>query len=422
MKSVTIFLCGLLWLTLSGCSGMELNLSLPSLQKLTALTEKKPVWQSPMLQKHHLVGRIWRPEDGRFVDETALAEDLAGSAYVLLGEKHDNPDHHLLQARLIKTLTALGRRPAVVWEMIPEARQQVLNHYWATYSRDAAALGGTLGWAASGWPAWSLYQPIAEAAMAAHLPMYGGGLSKAAVRTLARGKPSFEFAKRRRALGLNDPFPEEMRRRSLEQLYQGHCELMPREALGPLLTVQQARDAVLAEHLLASSVDDGAVLIAGGGHVRKDFAVPLFLARHQPGVRITTVAFIEVRDGVLDPTDYAAGYSAPVLPFDYVWFTPQVDDQDHCAKLRQKWRKPGEAQTDTSGAPLDAPALAPAPAAPMSRPTPQPAPQPAPKAMPEATAEPPAPKMPEPKKPEPGAAEPKTKDPGVLKPTVPAKS
>ena len=383
-------LCGLLLLILGGCAWVEQNVPLPDVQKLFAVTDPKPTWQSPLLQQHHLVGRIWRPGDGGFVDQKTLAADLVGSGYILLGEKHDNPDHHLLQARLIRTLTALGRRPAVVWEMIPESRQPILNRYWAKYSRDAAALGGTLGWDASGWPAWSLYQPIAEAAMAAHLPMYAAGLSKAAVRTLARGKPSFAFAKRRRALGLDNPMPEELRQRSLEQLYQGHCELMPRDTLGPLLNVQRARDAVIAEHLLAGSVNDGALLIAGAGHVRKDLAVPVFLARYQPDVRITTVAFVEVRDGVLDPTDYAASFSTPVLPFDYVWFTPRADDEDHCAKLKKNWRMPGAMKPGSStGSPVIAsgglskspaetpagtPTVAPSEEGPMPQPTMQPAP------------------------------------------------
>ena len=382
------FLCGCLLLILGGCAWVEENVPLPSVEKLTALTSRTPKWQSPLSQQHHLAGRIWRPEDGRFVSQNTLGEDLARSAYILLGEKHDNPDHHLLQARLIRGLTDRGRRPAVVWEMIPETRQPILNRYWARYSRDAAALGGTLGWDVSGWPDWDLYQPIAEAAMAAHLPMYAGGLSKAAVRTLARGKPSFAFAKRQRALGLSKPMPEILRQRSLEQLYQAHCELMPRDAMTPLLNVQRARDAVFAEHMLAGSVDDGALLIAGTGHVRRDIGVPVFLATHQPDVRITTVAFLEVQDDVLDPTNYAAGFSASVLPFDYVWFTPRANDEDHCAKLRKNWRNPKGMKTDAAAAPSTEPAMAPIETPAGTKVMPEPTAPPAPSDAPDTSGSP----------------------------------
>jgi uncharacterized iron-regulated protein len=391
-------LCILFLLMLAGCGWVEeklpTSLSLSSVAALTALSDKKPVWQSPLFQKHHLVGRIWHPSSGQFIEQDELAEVLIRSAFILLGEKHDNPDHHILQARLIKMLATLGRRPSIVWEMIPESKQYILDESWARYAKDADALGAVLGWDISGWPAWSIYKPVAHEAMAAHLPMYAASLSKSAIRSIARGKPSFEFARRRRRLGLLAPFPKKLRQRSIDQLYIGHCELMPQSALGPLFNVQRARDAVFAEHMLTGGLDDGALLIAGDGHVRKDIGVPLFLIRHQPNVKVTTVAFVEVQDGVLDPNDYAENFSAPVMPFDYVWFTPRADAKDHCAALRKKWQKsePGTEKAEAakpSRKALDDAAPAPEPkAAPKSEPEPKPEPNPEPEPKAEPAAKP----------------------------------
>ena len=119
MKILTCIGIILACFCLLGCDGVDLKLSLPSLimlSKPSTMTElkKKSVWQSPLLLQHKLVGRIWRPSDGRFVDQDTLVEDLVRSSFILLGEKHDNKDHHLLQARLIRELTQHGRQPAVV--------------------------------------------------------------------------------------------------------------------------------------------------------------------------------------------------------------------------------------------------------------------------------------------------------------------
>ncbi|MFP6773774.1 MAG: ChaN family lipoprotein [Alphaproteobacteria bacterium] len=342
----------LLLLGAAGCDWVDLKVPLPSMKELSELNiiqaGKQPAWQSPLLQKHHLVGRIWRPAEGRFVTEAYLNGELLRSAYILLGEKHDNPDHQLLQARLIHELTDQGRRPSVIWEMITETKQPILDQFRFEYSRDAAALGVALSWDVSGWPDWRFYQPVAAAAMAENLAMYAAGLPKPVVRALAKGRPSFKFAKRRRILGLHMPMPANLRARSVEQLYKGHCELMSRAALVPLFNVQRARDAVFAEHMLTSGARDGAILIAGNGHVRNDIAVPLFLTRHQPGVTVTSVAFVEVEDGVLDPVEYGEFFSAPVLPFDYVWFTPRADTTDHCAQLRKKWDKPAKPKVEAA--------------------------------------------------------------------------
>ena len=55
---------------------------------------------------------------------------------------------------------------------------------------------------------------------------------------------------------------------------------------------------------------------------------------------MTTVGFIEVMDNSSYPIDYGRLFSGTSIPFDYVWFTPRADNQDHCAELRKKWGKP----------------------------------------------------------------------------------
>jgi hypothetical protein len=92
----------------------------------------------------------------------------------------------------------------------------------------------------------------------------------------------------------------------------------------------------MAERLVAGQ-RDGAVLIAGAGHVRTDRGVPRGLALLVPEARVVSVAFLEVADGSTRPADYAAGFGGGArLPFDYIWFTARADNVDHCARLRRR--------------------------------------------------------------------------------------
>ena len=50
---------------------------------------------------------------------------------------------------------------------------------------------------------------------------------------------------------------------------------------------------------------------------------------------IASVAFVEVDAAAVKPGDYAARFGSDTLPFDYVWFTPKVDDGDPCEKLKK---------------------------------------------------------------------------------------
>lgn len=90
---------------------------------------------------------------------------------------------------------------------------------------------------------------------------------------------------------------------------------------------QRARDASLALTLLDAG-GAPARLIAGNGHVRRDYGVPLLLAARAPGAKVVSVGFVEVAAGATpDPESLRGRY-------DYVWFTPAVEREDPCAGLR----------------------------------------------------------------------------------------
>src|SRR3989442_535999 len=69
-------------------------------------------WESPVERAHPLVGRIWDVKAGAFISEATLVSRLAGNRFVILGERHDNPDHHALQAKLVRALDDRGCRAA----------------------------------------------------------------------------------------------------------------------------------------------------------------------------------------------------------------------------------------------------------------------------------------------------------------------
>ena len=46
-------------------------------------------------------------------------------------------------------------------------------------------------------------------------------------------------------------------------------------------------------------------------------------------------AFLEVKEGLTAPAAYAEHWDAASLPFDYVWFTPRIDDVDPCEKFKK---------------------------------------------------------------------------------------
>lgn len=311
----------------------------------SAFAAPGPPWQSPGLQDHPLVGRIWQPEPGRFVTPDRVSQALSAAPFVLLGEKHDNADHHRIQAWLLAELTHHGRKPAVAWEMFSQDQGRALADFLASRPRDAAKLGPAVGWDRSGWPDWSIYQPIAAAALAAGLPLLPASLPRDKIRGLARHGLKVLDADEIQSMQLDKEIPKDHRTAIREEVIEVHCRQLPETMIDPMVRITTAKDAFMARRLrdgASLSGVAGAVLIAGNGHVRRDRGVPWHLARQAPGQRVLTVGIQEVSEGRDDPADYAAVYDAEGTPFDFVWFTPRVDSEDPCAIYAEQLEKARE--------------------------------------------------------------------------------
>lgn len=290
-------------------------------------------WQTPLGREHPLTGRIWDTNAARFVTPRALVARLAGARYLLLGERHDNPDHHRVQAALLRALLAAGRRPAVAFEMFSADDAPAIARHLAVAPRDAAGLADAVGWARSGWPSWAFYQPIAQAALDADLPIVAANLAPRTARALARGDRSALPDGLSDRYALDRPLPHGGQAALAAEITAAHCGHLPDGRVEGMVLAQRARDAALADSMITSS-REGAVLIAGAGHVRTDRGVPVYLRARDPAAHIAVVAPLEVRDEWTRPADYAEA-SGGRLPYDWAWFTPRMDDLDPCARFRR---------------------------------------------------------------------------------------
>ena len=291
-------------------------------------------WQSPLEREHPLAGRVWDVAAARFIEPRTLERALADRRYVLLGEKHDNADHHVLQARLLRALVSAGRRPAVAFEMLTTDRAAAIAAQLAADPKNADGLAEAVDWKRSGWPDWSLYRPLAQATLDAGLPVLAGNIPTATARAVARGDASALDPTLTATYALDRPPPQNVLVAMTAELREAHCGHLPERFVDGMVTAQRARDAQMAAAMLGAG-PNGGVLIAGAGHVRSDRGVPAYLRAREPEASVASVAFLEVRAGRTTPGDYAATWGG-ALPFDYVWFTPRVDDRDPCESFRAR--------------------------------------------------------------------------------------
>jgi hypothetical protein len=93
----------------------------------------------------------------------------------------------------------------------------------------------------------------------------------------------------------------------------------------------------MAQSLVNAATADGAVLIAGDGHVRADLGVPIYLhAQGMPDAdaRSLSVGFVEASAEEESAPDFPGRLVADNPGFDYIWFTAPAQREDPCAEFK----------------------------------------------------------------------------------------
>jgi uncharacterized iron-regulated protein len=278
--------------------------------------------------------RIWDVRAARWVTEPQLVAALVGVRYRLLGEIHDNPQHHTIRARLIAELAVRGPRPAIVMEQFDLDHDEALRTVQAAGGDvEQLAEAGRLDRKAWQWP---MHRPILEATLAARLPVRAGNLSRAALRgdlqTAVEKDANAMWYARFHAARWTDTQAAQLHAAIVES----HCGKLPEAIVPRLVLAQRVRDAAMAQALVDAATASGALLIAGDGHVRADLGVPVYL--HAPGspdadAGSLSVGFIEASREEERTADFPRQVIAEHPGYDYVWFTPPAPRDDPCAGL-----------------------------------------------------------------------------------------
>lgn len=274
---------------------------------------------------HPLDGILWDVRAAAPITPQTLAERLAGADIAILGEIHDNPRHHMRQAWLVERIAPAG----IAFEMIPEASEEGIAVFRAG-GGTARAVGPAIGWDRLGWPDWSHYAPILEAAEDAYIA--GGGVSRVRIRKAMEAGAASAFGTGAAAYGLAAGLDPRAETAAVAEMIAAHCGHLPASAARPMIEAQRLRDARFAHAARrARAVGGGnAVLITGNGHARTDWGVPQALASSEPELSVLSLGQVEVRSDVTSAEAYPPG----TLPYDYVWFSEPAERGDPCAAFR----------------------------------------------------------------------------------------
>lgn len=301
-------------------------------------------WLSKGLSDHPLVGKVFASRANKFIEPKDYLQSLVWPRFVLLGEVHDNPDHHVLQGLAIRSLA--GGRPTVIFEHFQTGQQPLIDAYQAGLEKSEggadddpiAKLFLVTGWQTSGWPDQKIFRPLIQAILDRKGRIVAGNVPRARVREVARGGLGALSEDAQRSLLLTTPLGGESQDDLLGVLEASHCGLMPKSAFGNMAVAQRFRDGHMARAMVDAAVKrEGPVaLVAGNGHARLDFGVAWYLKKMMPDAHsrpLVSVGHIEVVEGKAQPADYADQLAL----YSIVVFTPRKVRKDPCVEMRKRF-------------------------------------------------------------------------------------
>lgn len=256
-------------------------------------------------------GEIRDLHTGQVLTAQELLTRLAGAQHVIIGEQHDNADHHAAQLWLLQSLGEQRPQGSLLLEMFTPDQQPKVDQvrHAATPPSDLAT---ALDWQ-DGWD-WKLYGPIVRFALTQSYPLLAANLDDSEIRAFYRLPPALSGV-RSNATAVKATL--------LEQISASHCGLLPKSQMPAMLAIQQQRDRRMAERLLAAPTP--AMLLAGAWHARKDAGVSLHVLDLGAAQAPTVLMLAE------------QGAEVSAAMADYVWYTPATPAQDYCAQMRKQF-------------------------------------------------------------------------------------
>jgi len=230
----------------------------------------------------------------------------------LLGEVHDNPHGHNLRLELVMQLISQKQKPVIAMEQFDRENQQALD-LALTSCQDVDCVLGKV--ATPGWD-WLFYKPYVQLALDKKITLVAANLSNTDVRKVMTQGFSSVYSPLEIVEYKLAQLPMHLLNDQRKSIQEGHCNMLPMQAIDPMVRGQIARDVWMA-NVVNNVKNQMVILIAGNGHVRKDAGVFQWLTRENK--LITQV------HGYVEQAD-----KSDAKWYDHVHVIPTIEREDPC--------------------------------------------------------------------------------------------
>ncbi len=310
--------------------------------------------QPPAKRQDPLIGKIFDASTGNQVDFESLIKKIKANDVIYLSEKHDNPDQHHIQHRIIEKLVADGLKPCIGFEFFAmNNTPDILNfidsgkvkHSEKIQKIIEADLRTKLGWDRQSDTMWQYYYGLLGIAKKHHLSAAGLDLPETLKRRITRrgidGITPIE-----RQMVYSTGFCDPVYKKYMISVFRSvHCGMDLGRMQSRLYDTWVARNDTMALSItkLFRYSKGPVIIIIGAGHTEYGLGVIDRVHAINPDIRQLNIGLQEISvkpadlSQYLEPLELEGHTESP--PADFLWFTQRVSYDDPCEKFKKHFRK-----------------------------------------------------------------------------------
>jgi len=308
----------------------------------------------PVKRQDPLIGAIIDARTSEPVEFDTLIQRISTHDVIYLSEKHDHPDHHAMQQRVIKNLIEKGLDTLIGFEFFSmEDTPDILNFLdsaKAPHSKEMTKIVETdlrkkLGWDTQPDPMWAYYYDLLALARDKGLEAAGLDLPETLKKRITRKGMGGITPLEKEGI-FSTPPPGQAYKDYMFSIFKAvHCGMGNEQMQAKLYDTWLARNDRMAQAVtkLKHHHKGPLVVIIGGGHTEYGLGVMDRVAVLAPHLRQVNFAFREISPApselweYLIPLDLEGYPKAP--PADFLLFTQRVSYEDPCETFRKSMQK-----------------------------------------------------------------------------------
>jgi len=202
----------------------------------------------------------------------AVIEELSGMKIIYVGENHANPAHHAFQLRILEALFQRNLNLSVGMEIVDHTYQEILDLWSAGTLPEKAFLERT-HWYANWRYDFNLYRDILNFIRDHRLPLYGLNIPFHLPAKISIGGIDSLHPEERRFLPRNIDTTHAAHRAYVEEIFNRH-RIPGRENFEHFYLAQCVWEETMAERIAAHLNSQVMVVLAGNGHILKQYGIP----------------------------------------------------------------------------------------------------------------------------------------------------